>query len=279
MHAYFEAGFHNLLVVAVEERYAKEGMRAALGLLGTGQLSLTKCIVLVDADVDVARLAARCSAAIREHFDPEEDFLLLPGVPLDTLDFTSMRMNLGTKMVLDAIGRRGVGPGDAPVPSHLSGGGDGATGPSGIRARAEERSEQAHARRATAAASLAGTIAGVRAARIVDDTMLVVQVEGAGRAAVERLVQDPVFAGLKLIAAVSPDVPLDDPTLLLWGIFTRFDAARDVVFTEAALDGAWPTMRGRLGIDATWKTGYPDPVEMPSQVVRQVDARWGQLFK
>jgi len=278
VHAYFEAGFHNLLAVAVEERYAKEGMRAALGLLGTGQLSLTKCVVLVDPAVDVTDFR-QVLAAIHDHFDPEEDFLLLPGVPLDTLDFTSMRMNLGSKMVLDAIGRRGVGPGDQPLLSRVGTGDDSMAGPSLVRARAEERSEQAHARRATAAASLAGTIPGVRAARIVDDTLLVVQVDGAGRAAVERLVQDPVFAGLKLIAAVSADVPLDDPMLLLLGIFTRFDAARDVVFTEAALDGAWPTMRGRLGIDATWKTGYPEPVEMPAEIVRQVDARWGEIWR
>ena len=42
--AYFEAGFHNLLVVAVDNRFAKEAMKTALGLLGTGQLSLTKCV-------------------------------------------------------------------------------------------------------------------------------------------------------------------------------------------------------------------------------------------
>src|SRR5262249_58035983 len=49
--AYFEAGFHNLLAVAVGNRYAKEGMKTALGLMGTRQLSLTKVIVLVDAHV------------------------------------------------------------------------------------------------------------------------------------------------------------------------------------------------------------------------------------
>jgi UbiD family decarboxylase len=281
MHAFFEAGFHNLLAVAVEERYAKEGMRAALGLLGTGQLSLTKCVVLVDPSVDVSDFR-QVLAAIHEHFDPEEDFLLLPGVPLDTLDFTSMRMNLGSKMVLDAIGKRGVGPGDAARPSDGGEGPDALLGFGGARARAEERNDQARARRIAAAAALPGTVPGVRAATIVDDTLLVVQVEsarpGAGRAAVEQLVLDPVFAGLKLIAAVSPDVPFDDPTLLLWGIFTRFDAARDVVFTETTLYGAWPTARGRLGIDATWKPGYPEPVVMPAEIVQRVDARWGRLF-
>ena len=99
--AYFEAGFHNLLVVAVENRYAKEGMKTALGLMGTGQLSLTKVIVLVDADVN-PRDRRQVFEAIARHFDPAEDFLLVPGVPLDTLDFTSGRMNLGSKLVIDA---------------------------------------------------------------------------------------------------------------------------------------------------------------------------------
>ena len=279
VHAFFEAGFHNLLAVSVEERYAKEGMRAALGLLGTGQLSLTKCIVLVDQDVDVADWR-QVFGAIREHFDPEEDFLLLPGVPLDTLDFTSMRMNLGSKMVLDAMGRHGVGPGDSPPSSAVSEA-FAAAAPPGGRLRAEERSSQARARRDAAAQGLHGRLPGVRGARVIEDVMLVVQVEGQGkgRETVEELVADPIFAGLKLIVAVSPDVPLDDPTLVLWGIFTRFDAARDVIFTDVSLRGAWPTARGRMGIDATWKDGYPEPVVMPEEIVRRVDARWGELWR
>ena len=103
--------------------------------------------------------------------------------------------------------------------------------------------------------------------------------EEHGRPALEAVIADPVFAGLKIAAAVSADVPLDDPMLLLWGIFTRFDAARDVFFAESALRGAWPAHRGMMAIDATWKTGYPEPVVMPEEIVRRVDARWGALFR
>ena len=108
--------------------------------------------MLVDEDVDVRDRRA-VFGAIRDHFDPAEDFLLLPGVPLDTLDFTSMRMNLGSKMVLDATGRRGVGPGDARRrPARAVG------------ARAgeldAERLEQARARRDVAARELAGRLPG-----------------------------------------------------------------------------------------------------------------------
>jgi 4-hydroxy-3-polyprenylbenzoate decarboxylase len=36
--------------------------------------------------------------------------------------------------------------------------------------------------------------------------------------------------------------------------------------------------RGRLGIDASWKTGYPAPLEMAPEVVQLVDRRWGEYF-
>jgi len=261
--AYYEAGFHNLLVVAVEERFAKEGVRAALGLLGTGQLSLTKCLILVDAGVDL-RDWSQVLAAIRDHFDPSEDFLLLPGVPLDTLDFTSGRMNLGSKMILDATGRRAVGPGNRP--DEVAPRGAGALG----LAEARER----WSRFLTAWRREPGALD----ARVDGDCWLTVQVEGPGRPVIERLVAEPALAGLKVIVAVSPDVPLDDETLHLWGMFTRFDAAKDVVFTESRLAGAWPGYKGRMGVDATFKEGYPRPVVMDPETVRKVDRRWNEYW-
>ena len=93
------------------------------------------------------------------------------------------------------------------------------------------------------------------------------------------LVGVPQLSAIKLIAVVSADVDLDDNESLLWGIFTRFDPARDIVFTKAELKGAWPVYRGCLGIDATFKAGYPDPVVMDPNVQRRVDHRWEQYFR
>jgi 4-hydroxy-3-polyprenylbenzoate decarboxylase len=92
----------------------------------------------------------------------------------------------------------------------------------------------------------------------------------------EVLAASPRLGQVKWAAVVSDDVPLDDRTLLLWGIFTRFDAARDVVFSRMRLDGAWPRYAGRMAIDATWKPGYPDPIEMNPEIVALVDRRWGE---
>ncbi|MGE5316085.1 MAG: UbiD family decarboxylase, partial [Acidobacteriota bacterium] len=81
--AYYEAGFHNLLVVAIEERYQKEAMKTALGLMGTQQLSLTKCLITVPHTVDPRDFTA-VMRAVRDNFDPHFDFMMLPKVPLDT---------------------------------------------------------------------------------------------------------------------------------------------------------------------------------------------------
>lgn len=74
---------------------------------------------------------------------------------------------------------------------------------------------------------------------------------------------------------MSPDVPLEDRNLLMRGIFTRFDPARDVFF-DRSHHGAWPVHRGRMAIDATFKPGYPAPLEMDPEVVAKVDRRWGE---
>jgi UbiD family decarboxylase len=272
--AYFEAGFHNLLVVAVENRFAKEAKKTALGLLGTGQLSLTKVVVLVDEDVN-PRDRAAVFGAIARNFDPAEGLLMIPGVPLDTLDFTSFTMNLGSKMVLDAQtqGRR---VGSAGVAA--------ADGVPGRSRHGVEHGAAGSATTSSAGGGGSGVAASVPDPRAIDDSalahrlawgaMLVVQTRGDGRALVERLVRRPEYAGVKLIVAVSPDVPLEDDELLLWGIFTRFDCARDVVPASAEQRGAWLTCHGPIGIDATWKAGYPDPVESLPEVVAGVDAWW-----
>jgi len=248
--AYFEAGFHNLLVVSVGNRFAKEAKKTALGLMGTGQLSLTKAIILVDEDVN-PRDRAAVFGALARNFEPEEDFMLLPGVPLDTLDFTSFTMNLGSKMVLDAQSKPGA-------------------------------AREARARAAAPARNPAPQLPdprafapAVQASRLAWGGMLVVQASSDGRAVVERLIQRPEYAAIKLVVAVSTDVPLEDDELLLWGIFTRFDCARDIVPARVETRGAWLTCHGPLGIDATWKHGYPEPVASPPEVVARVTGWWG----
>ena len=244
MWAYYEAGFHNLLVVSVESRYKKEPIKTALSILGEGQLSLSKCIILVGPDVN-PRDPSAVLQAIRRNFKPEEDFHLIAKTFADTLDFTGPAQDRGSKMIIDATGSpRGDDSISAtPLPVNL--------------------------------AQLTST--AVRH-RLVGRTMLVVQMRGEGRPLVERLVRNPLLGSLSMVVAVSEDVDIDNDVELLWGIFTRFDAARDVAFSAAEFRGIEPVYHGVMGIDATWKESYPKPLVMDPEVVKKVDNQWSRYW-
>ena len=252
MWAYYEAGFHNLLVVAVDQRYAKESMKTALGLMGMSQLSLTKCIVLVSQGVNV-RNFDEVAREIRDHFDPHFDFVMIPRVPLDTLDFTSHTMNLGSKMILDATRK---------------------TRPDRPETRRKVRGLGARALRA-----LWNLDRRIVDASFAHDTMLLVKVRGEGMPVVRKLIARAELQGVAIVAAVSEDVDIRERENYLWGVFTRFDCERDVCFTGQRLIGISPVYTGVMGIDATWKRGYPKALSMPDDVVARVDQRWESYWQ
>src|SRR5204863_226250 len=83
------------LVVSLKERHPREVLKTAMSLLGTGQLSLTKVLILVGADQDPRDFRA-VLRQIWRRFDPEDHMWLLPFAPVDTLDFTSFTMHVGS---------------------------------------------------------------------------------------------------------------------------------------------------------------------------------------
>jgi 4-hydroxy-3-polyprenylbenzoate decarboxylase len=258
--AYYEAGFHNLLVVSVEQRYQKEAMKSALGLMGTDQLSLTKCIVLVSDHVNVRDWRA-VLREIKMNFDPHYDFVMIPKVPLDTLDFTSYKMNLGSKMIVDATVKARLGRAERESGKA----GEGEKGGKGERERV--------------LVALQREFPAIRETRVHEDALLLVRVGSDGRKTVENLVRIPELGELKIIAAVSADVDLENQESYLWGVFTRFDCERDVIFTGQSLIGISPIYRGVMGIDATWKPGYPAPLVMSEEIREKVNRRWEAYWR
>jgi UbiD family decarboxylase len=242
LSAYDDAGFHNLLAVALKERHPKEVLKTALALLGTGQLALTKVLVTVREDVPVRSFPA----LLRElwyRFEPEQRMILLPIGALDTLDYTSYVMHVGSKLVMDATGE--------PVTS------------------------EPPPRAIPDPAAFDGRV--VRH-RLMEGGFLLVVVSEQPRAVLEGLVRWEGLGPVKFVVAVSDDIDLASESSVVWGIFTRFDPARDMLFGRQSFVGARPVYSGRIAIDATWKTGYPLPLTMPDEIVRRVDRRWGEYF-
>jgi 4-hydroxy-3-polyprenylbenzoate decarboxylase len=226
-------------------------MKTALGLMGMSQLSLTKCIVLVSEGVDVRRFSD-VMREVRQNYDPHFDFVMIPRVPLDTLDFTSATMNLGSKMILDAT-RKDRAPRGAVAPQKKRG----RPGIPPLR-QVDRRIVDQY---------------------LVDDAMLIVKVRRDGMQVLRKLLKHPLLGALPLVVTVSEDVDIRDRVNALWGIFTRFDCERDVLFAEQKLMGISPVYGGAMGIDATWKPGYPAPLAMTEEVQKRVEERWDGYWR
>jgi 4-hydroxy-3-polyprenylbenzoate decarboxylase len=100
MHMPAEGVFHNLMIVSIRKRYpghARKVMNAVWGLPGA---MFTKCIVVVDDDVDVHDLREVAWKAFN-HIDPERDIQFTLG-PVDQLEHASRLPNFGSKMGVDA---------------------------------------------------------------------------------------------------------------------------------------------------------------------------------
>src|SRR5215216_6010614 len=100
---YGETGFHSLAAAVVRERYAREALVSAFRILGEGQLSLTKFLLLTDTPQDLRDFPSLL-AHVLARFRPETDLFVFSNVSMDTLDYTSGTINKGSKAVLLGLG-------------------------------------------------------------------------------------------------------------------------------------------------------------------------------
>ncbi len=95
-----EGIFHNLILVAIRKSYPGHARKVMHAIWGLGQAMFSKCIVVVDEDVDVQNSSEVAWKALN-NIDPERDIQFVLG-PVDSLDHSSRLPNYGSKMGVDA---------------------------------------------------------------------------------------------------------------------------------------------------------------------------------
>jgi 4-hydroxy-3-polyprenylbenzoate decarboxylase len=95
-----EGVFHNLMIVSIKKSYPGQARKVMNAIWSLGQAMFTKCIVVVDEDVDVQDLGD-VTLKVFNHIDPERDIQFTLG-PVDSLDHASRLANYGSKMGIDA---------------------------------------------------------------------------------------------------------------------------------------------------------------------------------
>jgi 4-hydroxy-3-polyprenylbenzoate decarboxylase len=117
LYAVDEAGVHPLLLATGSERYTPyldnpepaEIITIAHHIFGTGQLSLCKYLFITaeyDGKVPSCHNVSDFIQYILERIDLNRDIHFYTNTPHDTLDYTGISLNKGSKMVLAAYGKK-----------------------------------------------------------------------------------------------------------------------------------------------------------------------------
>jgi 4-hydroxy-3-polyprenylbenzoate decarboxylase len=99
----FQGAFHNLAIVSIRKAFPGHARKVMHAIWGTGLLSLTKGVVVVDDWVDVhdyGQVMWQAGANV----DPARDVVLTEG-PLDHLDHAPSRQFVGGKIGIDATAK------------------------------------------------------------------------------------------------------------------------------------------------------------------------------
>ena len=95
-----EGIFHNLMIVSIRKSYPGQARKVMNAIWSLGQAMFTKCIVVVDEDVDVQHAREVLWKALN-NIDPQRDIEFVLG-PVDSLDHASRLADFGSKMGIDA---------------------------------------------------------------------------------------------------------------------------------------------------------------------------------
>jgi len=112
-----EGVFHNLMIVSIKKSYPGQARKVMNAIWSLGQAMFTKCVIVVDEDVDVQDIGD-VTLKVLNHIDPERDIQFTLG-PVDSLDHASRLPNYGSKMGIDATRKWASEGFDRPWPDEI----------------------------------------------------------------------------------------------------------------------------------------------------------------
>jgi UbiD family decarboxylase len=245
--SYGETGYHSLAAAIVQDRYAREAMASAFRILGEGQLSLTKFLLLTDSSAGIDLKDFRATLThILERTIPETDLFVFPNLSMDTLDYTTPTINRGSKGVW-----MGVGPKRRELPREFSG------APSSLVSAAHVFSPGC-------------LVVGAPPYRGSDDEEAAV---------VSKIASDPAFATWPLVILSDEPARAARSTInFLWTTFTRFEPARDIHAARRNVVANHVALSPPIVIDARTKPWYPKELFADEATTKKVDDRWAEYF-
>jgi 4-hydroxybenzoate decarboxylase subunit C len=241
--SYGETGYHSLGAAVVKQRYKREAMASAFRILGEGQLSLTKFLLLTDRSVDLKDFRATLEH-ILARTQPETDLYVFSNLSMDTLDYTGPVVNEGSKGVWLGLGDPVR---DLPRTFHPS-----VAPPSDVR---------------DVRVFCGGCVVAETAAYASEPD------------AAARIATHEAFAGWPLVV-LSDDAERATRSAMnfLWTTFTRFEPAADIHAASRRIVRNHVAYGAPVVIDARMKPWYPKELTSREDIARRVTERWREYF-
>jgi UbiD family decarboxylase len=238
--SYGETGFHSLAAAVVKERYGREALSAGFRILGEGQLSLTKFLLLTDKPQDL-----RDFKSLFEHIlarvEWHRDLFIFSQTAFDTLDYASGKINHGSKAIL-------MGTGDA-------------------------KRDLAHEFRSELPSGIKDAKPFCGGCLVVSGSPYEAEPDLKDRIARSRNFED------WQIVVIHDDIAFADSTdKFLWATWTRFNPATDISAKNIELKNNHIGYTAPIVIDARMKPWYPKVVEARDDIAELVDSRWREYF-
>lgn len=241
--SYGETGYHSLAAAIVKERYKREAMGSAFRILGEGQLSLTKFLLVTDQPVDLKDFPATLEHVLART-RPETDLYVLSNLSMDTLDYTGPVVNEGSKGIWLGLGDpirelpREFRPPVPPPPE------------------------------VTDVQVFCGGCLVVGGPSAEEDA------EAGSRLAAHR-----AFEGWPLLVLTDePRRATASPMGFLWTTFTRFEPAADIHAASTRVVRHHVVHEPPVLVDARRKPSFPKEVSCDPSTAALVSRRWNEYF-
>jgi UbiD family decarboxylase len=241
--SYGETGYHSLAAAVVKQRYKREAMASAFRILGEGQLSLTKFLIVLDRELDLSDFKSVLTHLL-ERTHSETDLFVFANVSMDTLDYTGPAVNEGSKGVW-------LGVGD-PVRSL----------PREFRPSVPPPPDARDPRVFCPGCLVVG------ASTFADDP-----------GAAERYAGHAAFAEWPLVVVTDEPARATASTInFLWTTFTRFEPAADIHAAAKRIVRNHVAFSPPIVLDARLKPGFPKELFADDVTAATVTRRWKEYF-
>ncbi|OIQ24937.1 4-hydroxy-3-polyprenylbenzoate decarboxylase [uncultured Vibrio sp.] len=264
---------YRMAVVTMKKQYPGHSKRVMMGVWSfLRQFMYTKFVIVCDEDVD-ARDWQQVTDAMTANMEPHYDTTLIESTPIDSLDFASPVVGLGSKMGLDATMKWSA-------ELELS----------GCSSQVEDLQHLDKNTVDELVDLLKAENQNILSVYLPQETrisgMAVISIRKESAGQVRSLIEQAISTlnsrmQIKFVIVCDDDVEVTDWNDVIWAVTTRMDPSRDTITMhreeQNSVSGSIMGLDATNKLDTEVKREWGVPIKKDPQLVAKIDSIWDEL--